>query len=388
MRPSLLYAATAAAFATALGSAHALETSINGFANITVGRTLSGVHETYTPPFGVTGSEVPHQYQCPCYIANWEHAGVYENNDWNFNAESSLGLQGNFTIDDKLSATLQVTARGGNSYHADIDWAYVSYEMTPKLLLQAGHKRLPIYYYSDFMYVGYSYPWVRPPSDLYGWQIYGYNGANILYRDSWGDWSLKTNVWAGESRDNDNTMMANLYYGGRVDENWKDIVGAYVDFGNEYITARAVTMRNKVDRTQYVNGAANVLLQDVGQNFYGLALNADWKNFILRSEMNQFKRPVSANVYKSYLLGGGYKLGKFTAMLTRSKFREIARDWEEVEAHNTNSASLRWDFHPSASLKLQFDKVEDESRFNLISGNRNGFSGDTKLVTISLQTVF
>jgi len=86
-----------------------------------------------------------------------EQAGVYENNDWSFGAESSLGLQGNFTVDDKLSATLQVVARGGNSYRADVDWAYLSYELTPKLLLQAGHKRLPIYYYSDFMYVGYSY---------------------------------------------------------------------------------------------------------------------------------------------------------------------------------------------------------------------------------------
>lgn len=388
MKPLQLKAAAAAMLAAWIGSAQALETSINGFVNVTAGKTLSGHHETYAPPFGVAGSETPHLYRCPCYVANWEQAGVYENNDWSFGAESSLGLQGNFTVDDKLSATLQVVARGGNSYRADVDWAYLSYELTPKLLLQAGHKRLPIYYYSDFMYVGYSYPWVRPPSDLYGWQVYGYNGANLLFRDSWGEWAVKANAWVGESRDNDNVMMGKLYYGGRIDESWKAIIGGYVDFGNEYVTLRAVTMRNKVDRLQYVAGAANTLLEDVGQNFYGLALNADWKNLILRSEMNQFKRPVSQNIYKSYLIGVGYKFGPVTAMLTRSKFREIARDWEEIEAHNTNTATLRWDFHPAAALKLQFDQFDDDSKFNLITGKNNGFTGDSKLVTVSLQSVF
>lgn len=388
MKRILIQSVFATTMASAGLSAYALETTINGFVNVTAGKTVSGHKENYTPPFGVAGSEVPQVYHCPCFVANWEHAGVYENNDWNATAETSIGLQGNFAVDDRLSATLQIVGRGAENFKADVDWAYISYELTPKLLVQAGHKRLPIYYYSDFMYVGYAYPWVRPPSDLYGWQVYAYNGANLLFRDSYGDWSMKANLWLGESRDNDNAMMSKLYYGGRIDESWKDIIGGYVDFSNDYIGMRAVTMRNKVDRTQYVAGTAYPMLSDVVQTFYGLALNADWNNFILRSEMNQFERPQSQNIYKSYLVGGGYKFGQVTAMLTRSKFREIARDWEEIESHNTNSATLRWDFHKSAALKLQFDQVEDESKFNLITGNVNGFTGDTKVVTVSLQAVF
>lgn len=388
MKKILIQSVFATTMASAGLSAYALETTINGFVNVTAGKTVSGHKENYTPPFGATGSEVPQVYHCPCFVANWEHVGVYENNDWNATAETSIGLQGNFAVDDRLSATLQIVGRGAENFKADVDWAYISYELTPKLLVQAGHKRLPIYYYSDFMYVGYAYPWVRPPSDLYGWQVYAYNGANLLFRDSYGDWSMKANLWLGESRDNDNAMMSKLYYGGRIDESWKDIIGGYVDFSNDYIGMRAVTMRNKVDRTQYVAGTAYPMLSDVVQTFFGLALNADWNNFILRSEMNQFERPQSQNIYKSYLVGGGYKFGQVTAMLTRSKFREIARDWEEVESHNTNSATLRWDFHKSAALKLQFDQVEDESKFNLITGNVNGFTGDTKVVTVSLQAVF
>ena len=75
-------------------------------------------------------------------------------------------------IDDRLSATPASGRVAPSNFKADVDWAYVSYELTPKLLVQAGHKRLPIYYYSDFMYVGYAYPWVRPPQDLYGWRVF------------------------------------------------------------------------------------------------------------------------------------------------------------------------------------------------------------------------
>jgi hypothetical protein len=32
--------------------------------------------------------------------------------------------------------------------------------------------------------------------------------------------------------------------------------------------------------------------------------------------------------------------------------------------------------------------VQDESKFNLITGNHNGFTGDTKVVSVSLQSVF
>ena len=388
MRPSLLYAALGVACASLTGSALALETSINGFINVTAGKVLSGHREDYVPPPVYPGTEVRQTYHCPCYAGNWENAGIYESGSWSASAETSLGLQGNFMIDDRLSATLQVVGRGASNFKADVDWAYMSYELTPKLLVQAGHKRLPIYYYSDFMYVGYAYPWVRPPQDLYGWQVFSYNGANLLFRDSYGEWSIKANAWAGESRDDDNIMMSKLYYGGRIDETWKDIIGGYVDFGNEFVTARAVTMRNKVDRTQFVSGVPYVLHKDVAQSFIGLALNADWKNFVLRSEVNQFKRPVSQNIYKSYLAGGGYRMGKVTLMLTRSKFREIARDWEEIEAHSTNSATLRWDFDQAVALKLQYDKARDDSKYNMLNGNVNGFLGNTKLLTVSLQASF
>ena len=52
-----------------------------------------------------------------------------------------------------------------------------------------GRKRLPIYY-SDFQDVGFAYTWVRPPTDLYGWEIVSYNGVNATYRGDWGGWAV------------------------------------------------------------------------------------------------------------------------------------------------------------------------------------------------------
>lgn len=94
------------------------------------------------------------------------------------------GSQGDFKFTPEFSATVQAVARGADN-SVGIDWAYLSYNLLPNLKLQVGHKRLPRYYYSDFMYIGYAYPWVRPAPDLYGWQTYAYEGANLLYKINW-----------------------------------------------------------------------------------------------------------------------------------------------------------------------------------------------------------
>lgn len=349
----------------ATASATAGELSFTGFGTIGVGKALSGPQQRY---FG---------FDCPCYIANYPDVGVYEDKV-SIKPDTRLGLQANYRLDGGLSFTGQVTGHGGNDMKPTVDWAYGSYALSDSLTLQAGRKRLPLFGYSDFFQVGYAYPWIRPPGDLYGWQIVAYNGANLLFRKNYGSLSVTANVWAGSESDKDNRMLGKIYYDDRVDEKWKSIVGGYVELGTDWGTARFVMMSNKVDRV--VGGAVNK--SGVKQNFYGFTFNVDQNDWVLRTEINRFVRPdAPKDIYNVYFVGAGRRFGDWLPMLTYSRFTEDFKDDPTSnEKHNTLAATLRWDFRDNMALKFEYDRFKDRSAFPFI--------GNSKAFAVSLDFTF
>lgn len=361
-----------------------------GFVQVTVGRVTDG------SPTSGQGTDVPYtlngkpgaSYVCPCFIPNYEYAGVYQYKKTDLAPESLAGIQGDFKFSPKLDATIQVVARGADK-SVGVDWAYGSYKLTPNLTLQVGLKRLPLYYYSDFMYIGYDYPWIRPPQDLYAWQIYSYEGANLLYTTRLGRWSVTGNAWVGSHTSDDNKELGNLYYSTQIYEKWKNMIGAYVDVTNDIVTARAVYMHTSVDRFAVTNGVKSLVMtgqngdfvNSVAQAFYGLTLNVDYENWIWRSELNYIDRPSVKNTYTAQSYSGGYQFGNHTVMLGVSQFQERAAYWPTgTEEHSTTFLSYRWDFAKSQALKIQYDKIKDKSGWQ--------FTGNANLLSASWQAVF
>ncbi|MCV2362769.1 hypothetical protein LNV23_04805 [Paucibacter sp. DJ1R-11] len=345
----------------------------SGFANLTVAKVLSGKQGSYM------------QWNCPCTIQNWEYVGVYQKSrGWQADQESLLGLQGTLHLNDKLSATMQVLSRPNNDhYQPSVDWAYVSYALSDELTLQAGRKRIPLYYYSDFLYIGTAYPWVRPAPDVYGWPIYAYDGANLAYsRQVFGKWTLDANVWAGGFNYPNNPYDTKIYFGDRTDERWRRIVGAYATLSDGEISARLMMMSFKNDqKTIKADGSTTINLDGYKTDIMGLSLNYDGRSLILRSELNKFKQDVSGYTYNYFLLGAGYKLGDWTGMYTISRYRTEENAFgAAIEGRRTKTLALRWDFNKNLALKAQYDLSEDQSKYN--------FFGDYKLLSFSAQTSF
>jgi hypothetical protein len=353
----------------AAAPAQAGELTVSGFGTVGVGKTLSGVTQDY---FG---------FKCPCYIANYPDVGVYTDS-LSLKPDTRAGLQLTYALGNGISFTGQATSHAANDLKPAMDWAYGSWAVTETLTLQAGRKRLPLFGYSDFFQVGYAYPWIRPPGDLYGWQIVAYNGANLLYRRSFGDLSVTANVWAGSETDKDNRMLGLIYYGDRIDETWKGITGAYVEVSNDWASARLVAMANKVDRYVGTGASRVVNKHDVAQRFYGLTVNLDPDNLVVRTEFNRFLRPESPkDIYNVFFVGAGYRFGDWLPMLTYSRFTEdYVDDPTANEKHNTMAATLRWDFRSSMALKLELDVFKDRSAF--------AFVGKSKAVAVALDFVF
>ncbi|MEZ5507820.1 MAG: porin, partial [Gammaproteobacteria bacterium] len=84
-----------------------------------------------------------------------------------FQQNSLFALQARADLQEKLSATAQIIAKGSEGYDAKFNWAYLTYELTDEVSLKAGRFRSPLFMYSDFLDVGYAYHWISPPDSVY-----------------------------------------------------------------------------------------------------------------------------------------------------------------------------------------------------------------------------
>lgn len=116
----------------------------------------------------------------------------YETN-FTFDKQSSAGLQATMPLDDKNSVTVQIFADAATGdYDANFKWLYLTHIASDNSMFRVGRIGSPIYYYSDFLNVGYAYHWVLPPDDVYNYDT-TMTGIDYIYQDVYNDhdWSLE-----------------------------------------------------------------------------------------------------------------------------------------------------------------------------------------------------
>lgn len=355
---------------SAAGLAHAGDLTVSGFATVAAGKAYDGDRGRWN------------SFDCPCFIANYEHGATYNKDRVSLSEESLAGLQLNYKFSDRLSATAQVVSRASEHMKGEIDWAYLTWDITPDTTLQAGRRRLPIYAFSDSVYVGYTLPWIRVPQDIYGWEIGAYNGANLSHRMAVGDWAVIGNLFAGQEISKSNPEMERIYYDARVDDAWKHILGAYLDVSNDFMGVRLIYMQNSIDLTSFPAAAEDqVMVRGLRQRIMGVSASIDYNNFLFRAEANTFRRPSQDYKANSWTTTFGYKIGNFTPLIGYSHYTEKLTDlYTDLQIDNTRFAALRWDFRKNMDLKIQFDAVNDTSHVP--------FSGSSKLISVALDAVF
>ncbi len=350
---------------------------LSGFGSIVAGRVFSG--ERHEPLYS---------YRCPCFIADYGHGALYAPN-WSLKQESKLGVQGTYTLTPQLSATAQVVARGADGVKADVEWAYLTYEATPSWTLQVGRKRLPIYYYSDFQDVGYAYTWVRPPSDIYGWEVINYNGVNATYRTEWQGWAIKSNLFGGGEYTREN-LMQRIFYETPQKLAWRNILGGDLVLNRDWLTARLTFIRSDVQQWNRSDGSAVTPDPSVHpgrraerQAIYGGSLNIDHENWLVRSEYSVFDRSGYSYKAHAYMLAVGYRLGRFTPMVTHTRYKERNDFAPTAFQHDRGlSATVRYELSDTLALKAQVDEFRDRSGPDL------DYVRNSRLMSFSLDTVF
>lgn len=395
---SLLAAGSSAALALEVGG---IDLSGSGFLTLGVGKMVGGSKGE--------ASDRPR----PMFVADYAQGGVYDGRSGlQWQPDSKLGLQGTAIFPDKrFSVTGQVVSRGARDGQVNLEWLYASYKLNDNFTLQAGRKRIPMFYYSDTQDVGLALPWTHLPGQLYGWEAVNYNGVNLTYQGQWGSWSSTINLVAGNEAKKESGYWK-VYRGkeNRTDIKWDDILGGDITLSRDWLETRFVYLQSKV-RQKNVSGTwdpttdsydpttidANYTSPANRQQIYGLTFNVDYNNLLVRSEFIHINHNQAAG-YKDFaqIFGVGYRFGKWIPMVTLSNYRSqaitaVGSPSDGQEAHRTMVYTLRYDLTPSSAIKVQYDVQKDRSgpTYTLdgsgVMGNR---FGNARLLTATYDMVF
>jgi len=368
-------------------NAQAVEFTTSGFISVVAGTVLGGKEGDYLQ--NVSG------FDCPCFVGDYPNAGVYEGNSWSFAPNSRAGIQVGAQFNEQLGFITQAVGYGANDMKPDLTAMYLSWNINDNLTANFGRQRLPLFYYSDFYDVGYAYPWIRVPQDLYGWPINNYNGASAAYTDDLGDGTYRIQLFGGKEHRHDDVENSKIYWAVEsFVQEWNKILGASASYTYDWFDIRVVYMESSVDaEANYGDGSpVFVVNDDEKQKFSGVAFNIDYENFLLVTELNHFEIGA-AFASNAKMVGTGYRLGAFTPMLTYTRYDDIDEDLGGRSELRTRSFSVRWDAMKDFDVKLQFDVIRDATRW--VSDDTttpvsyyNNFVGNTRAVSVGVDYVF
>lgn len=334
-------------------------------------------------------------------VVDYGQAGIYDDTSLTLGPDSRLGLQGTATFSPEWSATGQIVSRGAANGKINLEWLYATYQATDDLTIQIGRKRLPLFYYSESQDVGIALPWVRIPPQAYGWDVVNYNGANLMYRSTLGEWTSNAEVFFGnEERKNNPYQQIYSSREARVDEKWTNIMGADWSLNRDWLELRFSAVRSGWETTD----TATATREDNGkQTFLSAGAMIDYENWLIRSEVSKIDRPDligSAEHDWALLLGVGYRYGKWLPMVTYAKFHGNYEDptWADERTENI-ALSLRYDLTSSSAIKLQYDIFRDQSDgangmtcyrdpVTCGGGPSSERYGDARMITIAYDKVF
>ena len=371
-----------------------IEYSGSGFLTVAVGKMLGGTHANVE------------DYNCPCFISDYAQAGVYDGrSSLQWKPDSKLGLQGSASYYN-YSVTAQVVARGATGT-ADLEWLYGSYNVNDKITLQVGRKRLPMFYYSDVQDLGIALPWTHLPPGPYGWEAVNYNGVNVRYQDRWNNWSSTANLLAGNESNKDSGYWK-IYNGRQSQSNikWSNIIGGDLTLSRDWLETRAVYIQSDTQEnyggTVWDSDPASPTYQTyipqsgpiyplAKQQIFGLAVNADFQNWLVRTEFIQINRPGLTWRDHAQLVGIGYRYGKWQPMLTWSEYQGTVVTEGVIQPATPSypilqpliSLTLRYDMTTTSDFKVQYDSLTDRSDLQ-----NPAIYGNSRLLTFTYDSMF
>lgn len=367
---------------------------------------------------------------------------VSENSNASFLSDSSLGLQLNYVPNPQFEAAVQVVARDkqNTSLGNSVEWAFLAWHPNEAIDLRAGRMGLDIFLISEYRNLGFAQPWVRPPTEFYGWiPFFSVNGVDAAYNFQYGDtrWRIKGQFGTSAS---DIPLDANNAFRFTAD-NVRDLTvqaerGPWqFKAGYSIFTAGSQPHNFAPVNNGLANVAANALapaairaeaaslnsgfwLRGASVRYASVGTAYDDGTWLMQAELAKISSdsrmlPTGRSGYATL----GRRFGSLTPYLSLARFQPDenavvpVNNWSPlgataaglqntaVAAYNnfrvdqrTATLGLRWDFDSRAALKVQWDRSHIGARGyglwqvnNLVDGSS---SKNVDLLSITVDFVF
>ena len=346
---------------------------------------------------------------------------------WSADVDSLIGGQVTANFTPKLSAVLQLIAEQNydNTYRPHVEWANIKYQLTPDFSVRAGRTLLPTFLLSDTRKVAYTYPWVRPPLEVYRLApVTASDGVDASYQMHIGD---ITNILQAHYGISDNRLPNNagditarqswgLAYTGEY-----HAATLHIGYESTHLTADGINPIFDAFRQFGPEGMALANKYDVDNkpiSVITVGVRYDPGQWFVIGEAGHL---VTHSVFgrgTGWYLSGGYRLGAFTPYLTyaQAKAGNLSDPGLNLSTlpppligpaaglnaalnsllstqpvQNTLSIGGRWDFMRTAALKLQYDHTRiGAGSSGVLSKLQPGFQtgGKVNVISATIDFVF
>lgn len=341
--------------------------------------------------FGTLGVVHSSEDQADLTSTIFKPDGAGHSQSWSADVDSLIGAQATVNPTSRLSAVVQVIAEQNydDSHTPHVEWASIKYQFTPDLSVRAGRSVVPTFLFSEARKVGYAFPWVRPPLEVYGLNpLTNADGLDVSYRLHFGE--LANTVQANAGRKN--LHLADDGVASELRDMWG--ISNTVEYGAltlhlvyQRFFGTVPTANAFFDNFREFGEPGAAIADEYDANHklvttVGIGASYDPGKWFVMAEWGRNNTHSFLGKNTAWYVSGGHRLGSFTPFVNYSQARtnnlsdpglnpatappflvesvmELNAALNEIlrtrTVQDTVSIGGRWDFMRNAAFKVQWD---------------------------------
>lgn len=356
-----------------------------------------------------------------------EESATYEgySDSFSFTQQSLFALQSDLTITDTLSLSVQLLAHSSEARESGVEWLYLNYEPNQNWRFKIGKLRTPFFRYSDVIDVGFAYPWIMPPQQVYsGFLFSNYEGVTGIFRFNIDQINFEIEAYSGVY-DGD-FKRANEKINVDIDE----INGIIFRLQSGNLSARVSAtqssdifadvpefeqLANAIENAGFIQNAETLRFNGKA-TVYQANINYDTLDYFVAAEFVKISSDlIVIPAIDSYYVSAGYNFNQFQTHLTYSVsessydkaenfipkgvnpgLTQLSFAYDQVTGNlpryslDSITVGIRWDFRHDMAAKAEVTFLEgkpDENSF-FAEINDPNFNRKATLYQVALELVF
>lgn len=344
-----------------------------------------------------------------------------------FKGDSLLGLQMDAKIAETLSGSVQTVFWAGDEHDplkhetisAAVEWAFLKWNPNDAWNIHLGRLRLPAYGYSESYNVGFSYPWIRTPMEIYAQVPFSsYDGMSLSYNGVYDDYFYKVQIPYGKS-----DLKLKISTTTRLNMTFENMWGVVLSGGTQFVQLRANyiqgTMNPSLDPTlPLIDALENNGLSSVANDFkldgkigryMGFGATINYELWEIIGEYSHKTTDSFTGDFDSWFLHVGYQWDKLKPYVMYAQTTQEPSKTSRNPLDTTNpfydslqtiidgqnleqctwTLGVRYDITDNMALKIQYETIDmaiPDGGFAVgISPNRDG---KISVISAALQYVF